>query len=275
MAETVRRWLETIHARRVQQEFDNIVLVVGDEGVGKSNFITGLVWWWQEIRGVDRSPDSVLDQLVWSRSGMQEAMANWSKRSAIVAHDAARILHRKRAMESGQVELETDLLDVRTKEHLIILGFQGWDKVPSDLRERRAEHVIYLPKRGQVRLYHRSSLEGHESGEAWPPADAVDTFPYLGDLEGPVSDCWTAFQNLDLEQKRERLQDDETQAPDEIARREQVKTALRAVRPWEPDAGLTQREAAQLVDYSKSWVSDRVQEWKMGEHDELVDAPPA
>jgi hypothetical protein len=34
---------------------------------------------------------------------------------------------------------------------------------------------------------------------------------------------------------------------------------------------MTYREAAKLVDFSRGWVSDRVQDWKDGELDDLLD----
>jgi hypothetical protein len=45
---------------------------------------------------------------------------------------------------------------------------------------------------------------------------------------------------------------------------------LRAVKPWEEEAGMTHREASELVDYSDSWVSKRVSEWRNGEWESVT-----
>lgn len=274
MAEKLRAWLETVHDRRISREYDNVVLVIGDEGDGKSNLIIGLLWWWQEIRDRPQTPDAVLEQVAWDRADFQDAMASQPKRSAIAVHDAARVLHRKKAMESEQVETETDMLDVRTKEHVIFLAYQGWNKIPSDLQERRAQHALVVPQRGFVQGYSRDAIdEKYESGD-WPEADLQDTYPYLGRLDGGIAECWQAFQEADLDHKRERLQsDDSVESPDEAARRQQIKTVLRSVKPWQPDAGATYRQTAELVDYSKSWVSEVVQDWKHGQYRDIVDEP--
>jgi len=70
---------------------------------------------------------------------------------------------------------------------------------------------------------------------------------------------------------------DQQQKPEEAAkeraREEAIKTALRAVKPWDDDAGMTYRDAAKLIDYSSSWVGDRVDEWDEGYHRDLVEAP--
>jgi transposase len=65
---------------------------------------------------------------------------------------------------------------------------------------------------------------------------------------------------------------EESVAPEDAARNEQIKTVLRAVEPWDEDSGMTYREAAKLVDYSRGWVSDRVQDWRDGQYRDLVDA---
>lgn len=55
---------------------------------------------------------------------------------------------------------------------------------------------------------------------------------------------------------------------------ESVKTAIRAVKPWDDDAGLSYPKAAQLVDYSREWVGNRVREWRDEyKHRELVEDP--
>lgn len=60
---------------------------------------------------------------------------------------------------------------------------------------------------------------------------------------------------------------------DDVRRSQQVQAALRAVKPWSENDGMSQSEAASLVDYSSSWVGDRVREWRGGEHRDLVAAP--
>jgi hypothetical protein len=69
--------------------------------------------------------------------------------------------------------------------------------------------------------------------------------------------------------------DDEANAPtpEDVARDEAIKTAVRLCEPWDDEAGLSYGDAADYVDYSSSWVGDRVREWSDGEHRGLVAAP--
>lgn len=200
-----RRWLEKVHDRRICNEYDNIVPVIADEGDGKSNLMIGLTWWYQQIRGKEPSTSSVLDQLVWDKDEFKDALADWPKKSAIVSMDAARLLNKKKAMNPEQIELEADLFDVRAKLHLMFLGFQEWDTIPSTLQNRRAQHAIYIPRRGVIHGYCRDSLNEKAKTGEWPEPDLVDTFPALETVDGEISDCWAEFQRLDMQKKQERI----------------------------------------------------------------------
>ena len=65
--------------------------------------------------------------------------------------------------------------------------------------------------------------------------------------------------------------DDSDQEGDLDHRDRQVRTAVRAVVLKD----LSARDAAALVDYEKTWVSDRVAEWEDGEHVEVVGVRPS
>jgi hypothetical protein len=69
---------------------------------------------------------------------------------------------------------------------------------------------------------------------------------------------------------------DDAPDPDDIARDEAIKTAVRAAKPWS-DEGMSARAISNdgegIVDYSRTWVSDRLREWNEGDHRELIDAP--
>lgn len=267
--------------RRLQSEYDGAVLVVGDEGVGKSTLMLELTGRFQErYRDFERTADTVLGSIVWHRrKEFKEALTERPTGSVINIPDAARVLHKKRAMAGDQVELEMDMLDVRTKNYFLMFGYQDWGIVPSDLAERRAHYCLRIPKRGVVEGYTRSQLdEKVEMGRGeWPDnPDFVDHFP---DLAGTA--LWDAYVRRDKEAKDERMAAEKEPEPDDVKRREQTAIALRAVKPWSDSLGMTQTDVANaLLDFSPSWVSKRVKAWKQGELEDLVEeydrieAPP-
>jgi len=227
-------------------------------------------WLSQQIRGLGPTPSSVLDRMAHDdREAFRKLLLNSDSGDTIVANDAAHILYKKEAMHSEQIETEKSLLDIRTFNYFIQLGYQDWDDVTDQLQRRRAHFAFRIPRRGVVHGYNRASLDEVYDTGSWPSPDLKDTFP---SLEG--TDLWQEFDELDTERKRERLEVDDSPDAKDVKRQEQIKTVLRAVKPWAEDEGMTQNDAAKLIDYSDSWVSDRVQEFKDGHHRELLGDVP-
>jgi len=205
--EKVQRFLERLHRTKICNQYDAIIPIVADEGKGKSTFMLEATGRWQRIKGETPTPESVLDQVVWDgREEFKQALANYPRRAAIPVMDAAHILYKRDVMQSEQKEVEKGLLDVRTREFLIPLGFQAWGDIPSTLQNRRAKYALRIPRRGRIEGYSRASLNKKQSeldDSEWPEPDLVDTFP---SLEG--TDIWTEFKNRDRQHKRDRLSGD-------------------------------------------------------------------
>lgn len=81
------------------------------------------------------------------------------------------------------------------------------------------------------------------------------------------SDTWDADHLTEAE--AEEIDD-----PELIRRREAIRYAIRLYEPWDDDNNRTYTEVAKVVDgYKKSWVGDRIKEWRDGEHRDLVPDP--
>lgn len=263
-----KEFLKTVYNRVIKNDGDAIVLVIGDEGAGKSTFMLQTTWLWQQISQGDVSVESVLDRVVHDdRTAFRQQLAESEKRRAQVAMDAAHILYKKDSMVGEQKEVEKSLLDIRVLNYFIQLGYQDYTDIPEKLQRRRADYAFRIPRRGVVWGYSRHSLDQRYADDSWPDEpDFKDTFP---SLEG--SDLWQKFNKQDEERKRERLQATEESKPADIRWQEQAKVAIRATQPWDDDKGMTYKEAAKLIDYSRGWVGDRVDDWRMGELDHLFD----
>jgi len=201
----VERWLEKVYERKITQENDLVVLVIGDEGVGKSTFMLQAKVLWKQVTGQEVDNDDVLDELVWGdRDEFRNALVDASPRMCIPVMDAAHALYRREATHPEEMEAEKDLLDIRFNENLILLGYQDWNDVPKILASRRAGATIYIPQRGLVRGFNRSSLDEKwrqsSTDTSWPEADLTDTFP---SLEG--TELWSEFKRRDRERKRQRM----------------------------------------------------------------------
>lgn len=201
----VKRWLEKVYERKITQENDLVVLVVGDEGSGKSTLMVQMKVLWKRITGQEFETEDIIDELVWGeREEFRSALADAPPRSCIATMDAAHALHRREATHPEEMEAEKDLLDIRFNENLILLGYQDFNDVPKILASRRAKAGIYIPQRGLIRGYNRNSLDKKwrqpATDNSWPEADLTDTFP---SLEG--TDLWSEFKRRDRERKRQRM----------------------------------------------------------------------
>lgn len=81
------------------------------------------------------------------------------------------------------------------------------------------------------------------------------------------SDSWDADNLLDIEEQ-------EQTDPEEVQRREAIRYAIRLYEPWDEDNDTTYKDVSKVIEgYKKSWVGDRIAEWREGEHRDLVPDP--
>jgi hypothetical protein len=268
--QTVQRWLEKVYRDRICDEYDAIVVILGGEGNGKSTLITELTGRWRRLRDRSTDPEDIIGRVVWQdRTEFKNELSAAETRSVVCVHDAARVLHKKEAMAGEQVEIEKDLLDVRRKEFLMLLGYQDWGVVPSMLQNRRATFVLRVPERGTVEGYSREKIDQRVDHEEWPEPDLVDSFP---DLSG--TEVWEQFKRTDEKKKNERLAAEDDPDPEEAVWREKAITAVRLVQPWEPQQiGASYSTAGSIVGYSKTWVADRVDDWRKGKMNDAERLP--
>lgn len=209
----VERFLEYLYENHILKDWDRLIPVVGSEGVGKSTFILEAIWLYEQNRGNDPTPASVLDKVVFDdRDAFRDKLLSAEPGDPVAVMDAAHVLYNKDVMQPDQIEVEKSLLDVRIENYVFFLGYQDWGDIPKQLRKRRAENVFYIPNRGYVRGFNREQLNekyNNLDDNKWPDPALSDTFP---SLEG--TPIWERFEEIDKERKRSRLKretDDENQ----------------------------------------------------------------
>jgi hypothetical protein len=105
---------------------------------------------------------------------------------------------------------------------------------------------------------------------------AVDEWFEEGSFSG-LTDTSFEYDEHEASDFRVVLQSDESdesdEDPEEAKKDIHRETAIRACKPWSDDKGMNYRDAAELVPFGKSWVGDRVREWRNGDHRHLVSDP--
>lgn len=263
--------MQRLYHERHEDNLDTVLPVIGDEGMGKSTLILQLaVAYYHEREGEAPSISHLLDRICYNRTQFQNMMANSEKQQLIIVPDAGRLLYSMDAAVSEQKEIEKSLMDVRGLEYMMILGFQSWDRIGGEIKERRSKLALKIERRGLVRGYSRKAMDEKLDTGDWPSSTLTDKF---GPLDG--TDLWAEYQRLDEEKKRDRLgvDDDDELSPEDAAARSDRATAIKAVRPWDSERGVSYREAANLTNFGKDWVGETIRDWRDGHYRDLVDAP--
>lgn len=263
--------MQRLYHERHEDDLDTVLPVIGDEGMGKSTLILQLaVAYYHEREGEAPSISHLLDRICYNRTQFQNMMANSEKQQLIIVPDAGRLLYSMDAAVSEQKEIEKSLMDVRGLEYMMILGFQSWDRIGGEIKERRSKLALKIQRRGLVRGYSREAMDKKLDTGDWPESTLSDKFPPLDGTE-----LWDEYQRLDEEKKRDRLgvDEDDELSPEDAAARSDRATAIKAVRPWDSERGVSYREAANLTNFGKDWVGETIRDWRDGHYRDLVDAP--
>lgn len=195
---------------------------------------------------------------------------------------------KRRSMTNQNVDFGRAWQLLRAKRVITIATLPDWNEIDKRLK-KLADYRIWCREKpmGYFQAYkvtvpfnaessnvNTKGLGGHNGTQriAFPNMDAHND-PFYTDLtktkdELIHSETWNADGLL------EENEDGQPLDPDEVERQQAVKYAIRLYEPWDDDNELTYKDVASVVDdYGKSWVGDRVNEWRDGEHRELVPDP--
>lgn len=258
-------------ARRMDKNRDVKVLVTAKDsatGTGKTTLAgwLGLSWtpmfaseWWTCDRGGTIRPRAYLN-----------GYTDLPKGYALIM-DEAEQLDARRSTSTENVDFSHKWMMMRVRQVISILTLPTTSALDKRLMEL-ADVWIEVQRRGLANV-HAIHVNSYGSGDVLTPKIHEISWPDVADH--------TELQQLhELKQSKieGRLAEvgedgEEIPEPEEVERREAIKTVLRAVKPWADDQGTSQKEASGFVDYSKGWVSERIQEWRAGEHRDLVESP--
>ena len=224
---------------------------------------------YQEHPGEDQPSVLVLDEIVGGGSG-----------------DA------RRAMSHQNVDFGRAWQLLRTKRVVTFATLPDWNEADPRL-QKYADYRLWMRERpiGYFQPYKvttpfnatagtKVKLKGLSYGDSpprvkFPNMDAHGDWFYhfLSDQKDQLihSNTWDADKMLGEDGES---QDGELIDPDEAERRSAIKYAIRLYRPWDEDNDTTYADVAKVIDgYEKSWVGNRIKEWRDGEHRELVEEP--
>lgn len=247
------------------------------------------------------SAENVIERYQNHPGSEQPSVLVWDEAVGGGAGDA------RRSMSNDNLILGRAWQILRTRRVVTLTTLPNWGDLDSRL-QRFADYRLWCREWpiGRFHAYKsgttfdggRVQTEGLGKGtDGAIPIDFPDAsadFPHKGDAD---TDAHPLYETLT--ERKEQLMDtdsfdagelgaqeatadgglsaqaqEEKEEIEKKAKRDQaIKTVIRAVQPWH-DRGLSQKKAAELVDYSDVWAGNRVREWKNDhQHRELVEDP--
>jgi hypothetical protein len=196
----------------------------------------------------------------------------------------------RRAMSTQNVDFSRAWQLLRTKRVVTIATLPDWNEADKRL-QKYADYRVWCREKPigffqpyKVTVPFNSSGSGGIRTKGLSYGDSTDriAFPNM-DAEGDPfyrhlterkddlihSNSWDADT---LEGDADAAAEDAS-TPEEIARREQIKVAIRLYKPWDDDTTHSYEEVGSAVKKSDTWVGNRVREWRNGDHRELVANP--
>jgi len=195
---------------------------------------------------------------------------------------------KRRAMSSQNLDFGRAWQLLRTKRAITLATLPDWNEVDKRLK-KLADYRVWMRERpiGAFQGYKITvpfnsvggsiiKLRGFGPGDTtrriqFPNMDGKNDpyYTYLSKKKDELihSDTWDA-DTLEGEETEEEM-DTET-----VKRRDAIKYTIRLYEPWNDENENTYQDVAQVVDeYGKSWVGNRIKEWRKGEHRDLVPDP--
>lgn len=254
-----------------------IAFIVGPPGSGKTALMADITRLWAA-----RTGGSVFSNLDWDGSDglvltdrqMFEAMASVDGPTLGALDELSTELTGRGADSVKAEDFARSLTLVRKKEAKhgryakrgSVIGVAHTKKRLAASLRRMATLIIQKPSRndqGKVVIF---ESEG-----------GADDLEKIGEYKG-LTDTRETYgeheaSSFDVVGDDEDDEDGSGLDADEIRKEEAIRTVVKACKPWDDDTGASYTEAAALVDFSNSWVGNRVREWQAGEYRNLVAGP--
>lgn len=262
-------------AARLENE-GAIGLVFGPPGSGKTALTLDITRTWAARTGgavVGNTGWDGFDEVIRSDRELLEAMASREGQVLAVIDETAQELSGFGSSAKAAEEFSDSLTFIRKREE---------DHGPHP--KRGSVLMVNHTRKKTAKAFRDLASFGVEKPSRDDPGRAklldseadTDKFEEVRGYKG-ISDTREAYDEHEASEFTIHGSDDgdaeETVEPDDIRRAQAIATVVRAVEPWSDETGMSQSEAASLVDYSSSWVGDRVREWQSGEHREIVSGP--
>lgn len=256
-------------AERLSYE-GSVGLVFGPPGAGKTaSTLDSALAWLARTGGtlIGNTSSPIFERKVTTDEEMLEAMASIEGPVLAVLDEIAQDLSGFGEGNKDAESFSDSLLWIRKREERfgpfpkkgsVLLVAHTRKKTAASIR-RVASFGVAKPNRSDPT---KAKLLDSEGGR--------DTWEEVEEFSG-LTDTGLDYEEYEPSEFRIVLNDEDGDDepdvdPDDVRDDQQIATVIRACE----GRGMSYKQAASLVDYSDTWVGERVREWRRGEHRDLV-----
>lgn len=246
--------LERIFHHVKERDYDEVIAIVGDEGVGKTNVGLHVIeWWLRKLYGKVEPEDA--EKYIALDSPKFASVLHGLKQYEPALHDEAADLSARGAMSKVNKLYTQAYQIIRGDNLLTVLILPSLFDLDPFFRKRRVRHMILVYGRGRMAFWSKSRLRKMvEYNERLPYKNYFvmrptfyDTFPKY---KGPLLAKYQAMKKEKMQGVRKWLYHEMKNLGDpdaeRIARDEKVLKYL--------DMGMTQKQAAEMLGVTTKTV---------------------
>jgi hypothetical protein len=141
----------------LDKNFDYVLVIVGDTGVGKSMFLLHLVEAWQRIIG-KKVNSKLVEQVNVDKMKWLEKFKELEAYDINAFDEGAYGLGSKQYAETFSKTLEMMFQVIRYKRFLSVIVIPNFFRLNKFFREDRLRGLVYVDKRGQYKFYTRKKI---------------------------------------------------------------------------------------------------------------------
>ncbi|MHB1262058.1 MAG: hypothetical protein ACYC2H_10125 [Thermoplasmatota archaeon] len=190
----IAEWIED-QLKLVKNEWDNVHLVTGEEGVGKS------LWMRKVARKLD--PELTVERIHFTQDNYLNDAAQLDVGRAIIMDEFRG--HRRLAMHGDRQEFLDFTKECRAMSLHQFIGYPHINQFERDLLTNRIRYWEHIPRRGFVEIRERVSILKFRKTREGPEPYMETRWPLVGQF--PFTEKNDPLKPLYLEKKYDRMRD--------------------------------------------------------------------
>jgi len=204
--------LGVIYKKVRYEDYDEVLVLMGDEGTGKSRLLLAILEWWNSQEDNKPCADDVRVSVGMDSPEFSGLLRDAKKYMMIANDEAADISSRSAMAKQNRLFMVVYQL-IRGENLFTVLVIPSIFDLDSFFRKRRVRHLIHIPKRGLYHFWDKQSLRRMvELNEGRPFKNIYAVRPTasgrFSDYKGLYLEPYLAKKRDKMQQVREMLADE-------------------------------------------------------------------